>query len=1403
MKTTRQQGSAATNTVIGIAVAAGVIGVATWSYLHNKEQSGSTLNNNDKTPIIEEDQQDNPVAVAAALYNSVLSDDFSNVDILTARLKAIKIAELEEAMHVKKQKTEKLDEYDLQELNNIEAELIKLNKKNESEILEIDITPYLSQAAIDNIKNKLKTVAEQIASKPTPENYKYYLDVAQNVFTFYKPTAPDEIELMRSIKAYRAFSKNAYYTIEDIRSLYGPVDALKVCRYLIGSDDYSRISSYEMQKFITREINILLKKIPVASTENREFYTNDDFTELNSSTLQDLVNLNHTLPAVITFPALVKTDVDINLDNSRIEYEKIISVYDKSVRSAANFASIAEKFYECQISTASEFKVKGRVAQKVTADNLISDKIPLTIHKIVLTEPIPGCDTDVIFVASPNINEYRNTIKTAMTKMSDADIELYSRDIKLLEKLNSGSNEVLELNLLSSDLAAVESKIKFYAERGFYHGTNMIGKLANLNLPSYTLLHTLGIRGNADLIFNPSPILAAKKRQAQEKLKIVNSFRAIEESMILLDFDSLLQSPYEYLLTREKSTFKQLESLSSSSPEIQSIVNTAPTDDIGENFAYEENSTENLIAIASNEDFIELDSTNIDTNETDNSEEIAKLEEAKAQKEAEDLARAEAENKAKEEAKKQAELKAQQEAEAIAKAEAEKKEREEAEKQALAEADKRAEEAEALARLEEEKNAQTEAAVIARADAEKKAKEEAEALAKNEADALAAAEAARKAEEEAAALAEKESEVKLLTKEELVKADIKTIKQQIEHNNAAAMFELASRYISGKKGVRRNIKEGNNLLTKAAEADYPEAKYMLGSIYLQGKYSKQQKIDGAKYIIDVAENGMQDAMYLAGSLYLDGTYVPANMEKAAQFLSLAAEKNNTDAQYKLGMMYLNGTGVKEDHRKAVTFLTSASKKNGKAAYELANIYDTKQVKDANIDEQTIKDLYVFAARKNIKEAYRKAGIALISNMSTSKEALKYLADYMNKNDKEVNEALMNYYLKTNNTAEISKMILSAPKEIQEQYPVEMGLLYASGNGVKRDFKKALEFYTIGMNRNIPDAFCHAGDLYSTDSSGMRNLDKASQLYDMGIRAGSSKCIESYVRTNLASNKPRNFKEIFAILNRVSPDKLSDGSKVILASMYYYGVGIEKNEAHARRILANISSPKAKTVKSILLHEQTQTCGHPVLMGETGKSTRNTTLLSAAALVNLFYYADVRSLGVVNFNDVYSKAKRICGANPNIYILHDANNRLKKPSNNNPTDAVAQYNLAMNYFYEGKYDEAFEWMNKSAEQKYFKANNNVGIFYLMGIGTQTNDSQAYRNLNYADSAGDYKATFNLAALQMNGIGGPGNKMKAFSNMKSAALKGNEMAAPYISAMYARGMGDNNNEDAIRILSNLLY
>lgn len=1396
MSTFKQKGNTSPAAIaLGVVATAGVIGVGTWAYLDGRTDSSDDVTDN---LHVQDDQKNNPVAVAAALYNSVLSDDFSNVENLTNRLKAIKISELEEQLHKKKQKTENLDDFDLQEINAIESELSKLSKKNESEILEIDISPYLSKGALDNIRGKLKNISEQLNAKSVPETYKFYLDVAQNIFTFYKPNSVEEQELMRSIKAYKAFSRNAYYTIEDIRSLYGPIDALKVCRYLIGADDYSRISPYEMRNFMVREINIMIKKVPTSIGDNHEFFTNDDFTELNATTLQDLANLNHVLPSVISYPALVKQGMDDDPQASANEYQKITENYDKAVRKAVNFANNAVNFYECQINTTDSFTVDGVINRVVPTDNLIIDRIPLEVYEVSLKEKIPGCTNDTIYVAAPKLNEYKNLMKSGMTKMSQNDINVYSEDIKLMEKINEKSKTPIKLELLGSELAAVENKQKQFPERGFYHGNNIAGKLVNLNLPSYSLLNTLDIRRNADLIFISSPLLAAKQRQAQEKLKIVSSFKTIEESMVLLDFESLLNSPYEYLATRENSINKQLENLSNVTPNLQ-LLASSPADLDVDAFSVEDtNEADDLIAIASNdEDTIEL--------AVNTTSEVKQQEEA-----ASEAARAaeEARREAEEAAKAQELAHAEAEAAAKAAAEAAAKEAEEAAREEAA----RLEE---LAKIEAAKaEAAAEAARLEAAKAEELAKQEAakaeaaaeaarkEALAKEEAAAKMEAELAAAAQAEAEKAAQSTEEVQMLTKEQLAKADFKTLKTQSDAGNPIAQYELASRYISGKKGVRRDIKNGNALLAKAAEAGYPEAKYMLGSIYLQGKYTKQQKQQGAQYVIDVAEAGMQDAMYTAGNLYLDGSIIPQNYQKAAQFLSLAAEKNNTDAQYKLGMMYLDGKGVQADPRKAASFFTSAAKKNGNAAYQLAKLYEDESVKNVTSDEQTIKDLYIFAARHNVKDAYRKAGLALIGNMSTSKEALKYLDEYMHKNDKDVDTALLKYYAKTNNTKEISKMILTAPKEIQEQYPVEMGLLYATGNGVTKNLQKAEEFYKIGMAKNIPDAFCHAGDLYSTDASGKRNLATAMQYYNKGMQAGSTKCIESLIRTKLAENK-RDYNEIFALLNRVPADKLSDGSKVILASFYFYGHGIEKNPAHASRILRNVTAPKAKLARDILLGQNVQTCSHSVLMGETGKATHNTTLLSAAALMNLFYYAEVRNLGIANYNDIFNKAKRICGNNPGRYILHDADSKVKKPASSEPTDAKAQYNLAMNYFYEGNYEKAFEWMHKSAAQKYFKAYNNLGIFYLMGIGTNINAEEAYRNLNYADTAGDYKATFNFAALQMNGIGGSKNPVKALGNIKSAALKGNEMATYYISSLYAKGQADGNVDDAIRILSSILY
>ncbi len=144
--------------------------------------------------------------------------------------------------------------------------------------------------------------------------------------------------------------------------------------------------------------------------------------------------------------------------------------------------------------------------------------------------------------------------------------------------------------------------------------------------------------------------------------------------------------------------------------------------------------------------------------------------EAKARAEAEARARAEAEAKA----KREAEAKARAEAEARARAEAEAKAKREAEAKARAETEARAR-AEAEARARAEQKAREEVAAKARREAEAKAKAEAEARAKLEAEARARAEAAARVKLEAEARAR--AEVAARAK---VEAEAKAKKEEAE-----------------------------------------------------------------------------------------------------------------------------------------------------------------------------------------------------------------------------------------------------------------------------------------------------------------------------------------------------------------------------------------------------------------------------------------------------------------------------------------------------------------------------------------------------------------------------------------------------------------------------------------------
>ena len=281
-------------------------------------------------------------------------------------------------------------------------------------------------------------------------------------------------------------------------------------------------------------------------------------------------------------------------------------------------------------------------------------------------------------------------------------------------------------------------------------------------------------------------------------------------------------------------------------------------------------------------------------------------------------------------------------------------------------------------------------------------------------------------------------------------------------------------------------------------------------------------------------------MYLAGVLLYKGEYgIVKNLNKAFEYFSMASEQNNQKATYMMARMYLNGEGVKENKQRGFNLLIHTARNNPDAAFDLATIFEGGVI-DGVKDERQAAENFVYAARKGNKNAYRKAGMYLIGTKTGTKEALRYLEQYRNKNDREVDSALLNYYIATNNQREIAGLIAVAPAEIQEKYPVEMGMLYENGNGVPQDYIKAEEYYRRGTELKIADAFCHLGDLFNNGLGHTRDLRAAVGQYTRGADLGSASCKEKLAVIKTTETNYRNYGEAHSLITGIPEEVIPAG-----------------------------------------------------------------------------------------------------------------------------------------------------------------------------------------------------------------------------------------------------------------------
>jgi len=138
---------------------------------------------------------------------------------------------------------------------------------------------------------------------------------------------------------------------------------------------------------------------------------------------------------------------------------------------------------------------------------------------------------------------------------------------------------------------------------------------------------------------------------------------------------------------------------------------------------------------------------------------------------------------------------------------------------------------------------------------------------------------------------------------------------------------------------------------KAAISGDVVSKYILGSLYLDGKGVSKDDSKGFEWIHSAAEDGHIVSMYYVASLYANGAGVPKNEKLAFEWYLKAASNGNQYAQNNLGVAYEFGDGVVRNETLAYAWYNLAAAQGEKLAIKSRDRIEKRITPDQRAEGQ--------------------------------------------------------------------------------------------------------------------------------------------------------------------------------------------------------------------------------------------------------------------------------------------------------------------------------------------------------------------------------------------------------------------------------------------------------------------
>ena len=603
--------------------------------------------------------------------------------------------------------------------------------------------------------------------------------------------------------------------------------------------------------------------------------------------------------------------------------------------------------------------------------------------------------------------------------------------------------------------------------------------------------------------------------------------------------------------------------------------------------------------------------------------------------------------------------------------------------------------------------------------------------------------------------------------------------QDAHNGKSEAQYMLAICYASG-NGIEKNETIARKWLKSAADKGYAKSQLALGVWLLNGRGGEKQIPLGIEYCEKSAKQNYSEAFNYLGKLFFDGKVTAQDYNKAVLYYNQAVKTGSLDAVFNLAYCYQKGLGTERNPVKAFElFKTAADKNFMPAAFCLAECYENGIGID--IDYTLALKYYSSSAAKKWKNSIiKKSNI----DAAKSKKRLSVIGKYWAAANK---------------------------KDVNAQYKV--AVCYLQANGVKKDIKKAFDWFSAAAKQNNVDAIVMLAEYQLKGILVEKNEKAAFETFVQAVDKGSvaamlrlGRCYEGGlgVEQNLTTAYMwyMKFAQKHPVTGKKEAQRIEKVANV-------WDKALKENNPEAQFLLAEYYSEdtpglKKDLKKSFALYKKAAEQGHVEAMFKlTGCYAKGKGVdqdipsaidwCKKAADKNhgnaLFEMGRLYQQGIAvtqNLTTAYdyfdkaeiAKFNRATQAKAEIATIAQC------WQNAYDGDAANQYKLAVCYFkgigIEKNNTVAQQWLEKSAAQKYSEAQYDLAVIYMLDKSPEK-IKQAFELLTQAAAKNHIKAMVKLGECYYNGLGVEDDYEKAIE-LWEKAIKENNSDAMYLLGVY---------------------